>query len=158
MKYFRFYYTVYDGDDYRDLFKVDELINYFEKRRFKDQVEFLKSLYVANPDEMAYWWKKKSYHNFSPDLDKQSFVLYKDELVWVTNHPDKVQITTSDDKKSIICEFKDKTEYATYCWPSDGPRIVDTRIMQLKYSTKDNELKKVEERHDTYEYQPKRRY
>ena len=158
IKFFRFNFSSYSDKDYKELFKTEELIEYFEKVRFKDEVEFLKNLYVQNAEIMANWWRKKNSRNFYPDLDKKNFVLYKDELVWVTNNPDEVQINTSKNRKSIICEFRDQTEYATYAWPTDGPRIVDTRIIELKYSAKNNELEKVDIRHDTYEYQPKRHY
>jgi len=158
VKRFCFNYSSYSKKHYKELFKTNELVEYFEKVRFKDEVEFLKNLYAQNPNEMAYWWKEHFSRHYRPDLNIQNFVLYKNELMWVTNNPNEVQITTSKDRKSIVCEFRDKTEYATYSWPTDGPRKVETRTCTLKYSANNNELVSYKVDFDSYEYQPPRRY
>ena len=57
---------------------------------------------------------------------------------FVSNNIDKVKITTSDDRKKIICEFEDEESYKRFNF--DSYRISETRTCELTYSAKNNEL------------------
>ena len=163
-------YDSYNGyssvpyDNYDKVYDVKKLVN-VEKvnkemyRRFQAQFDLIRDLYCKNPSiPLKFIKRDECGRHYDFNENENNCVMWKGRPHWVSANPDKVSITTSKDRTKIICEFEDKTEYATYSWPTDGPRKVETRTCQLTYSAKNNELENYKVSYSSYEYQPKRHY
>jgi len=128
----------YEIKNHSKVLLVNEIIDEMH-RRFATPISYIRDLYSAHPDILCeYLAEQETGRWFHFKTSENNCVIYKGRPRWVSNNLDKVKITTSEDRKKIICEFKDEEDYKRFNF--DSFRILETRTCELTYSAKNNEL------------------